>query len=211
MTASGLDPDDSLRLTVGGRTLEILRAPSVGARELVETRPYWSVIWPSTRALVDVIAALPELGGKRVLDLGCGLGVLGLVAAARGAEVVLGDYRAEAVESVRLSAERNGLTVEAIVLDWNAPPADLGLFDGIIAADVFYEDGMLRGVLRFIKRFLAEDGIAWIADPHRVMTGGVDGAARLFGLECNTTILTNGRTFEGGVVLYELWKRKRRG
>ncbi|MBI4815932.1 MAG: methyltransferase domain-containing protein [Deltaproteobacteria bacterium] len=207
---SDSEPDEPLRLTVGDRTLEFLRSKQPEARELVATRPYWSVVWPSTKALLEVLLAVPDLSGRRILDLGCGLGVLGLVAAARGADVVLGDIRPEAVASVKASAVRNRLDVKVVELDWNNPPDPLGPFDGILAADVFYEDGMLRGVLRFVRKHLSDDGIAWIADPNRVMPGGVDGAARLSGLECNASTLTQGRTFEGGVILYELWKRKHR-
>ena len=55
--------------------------------------PYWSRPWPSAVALATVIARRPDLvKGKRVLDLGCGLGVAGLAAALGGAkEVVMAD------------------------------------------------------------------------------------------------------------------------
>jgi len=55
--------------------------------------PYWSRPWPSAVALATVISRRPDLvEGKRVLDLGCGLGVAGLAAALGGAkEVVMAD------------------------------------------------------------------------------------------------------------------------
>jgi predicted nicotinamide N-methyase len=76
---------------VGEVTLSLLRpaAPEAlideGAFERDEFLPYWAELWPAATALA---AALPaQLGGVRVVELGCGLGVPSLVAAARGAEV----------------------------------------------------------------------------------------------------------------------------
>jgi 2-polyprenyl-3-methyl-5-hydroxy-6-metoxy-1,4-benzoquinol methylase len=142
-----------------------------------------------------------------VLDLGCGIGAAGLAAAAKGATAVCADIRPEAVALVLKNAERNGLTIEARPVDWNDPPLDLGAFDGIIAADVLYDDGMLRGVLRFVRHHLAPGGLALIADPMRVLPGGVAGAARLHGLESDAAVLHPGSSVIGGVTLYRLWRR----
>jgi hypothetical protein len=79
-----------------------------------------------------------------------------------------------------------------------------------LAADVLYEDGMLRAVIRFIKKHLAQDGIAMIADPMRIADGGVAGACRLHGLDAIDSILVPGKTLTGGVVLYEIQRRVRR-
>ncbi len=99
-----------------------------------EFLPYWAELWPAATALAD---ALPDVRGVRVVELGCGLGVTSLVAAARGAEVVATDWAADAVELLRVNAERNGLAVRAEVRDWREPWEER--FDLALAADVFYE------------------------------------------------------------------------
>ena len=48
-----------------------------------EFMPYWAELWPSGLALAQALPA--RLAGLRVVELGCGLGVPSLVAAARGA------------------------------------------------------------------------------------------------------------------------------
>ncbi len=175
-----------------------------------KTDPYWAYLWPSARALANVVADLPDIQGRRVLDLGCGLGAVGLTARAKGADVLLVDIRTEALELVRRNAERNALEVETRLLDFSDPPADLGLFDTIFAADVLYADGMLRAVIRFLKKHLAPDGLAMITDPMRIEDGGVAGACRLHGMEAIDSVLVPGRTLTGGVVLYEIQRRVRR-
>ena len=96
--------------------------------------PYWAELWPAGLALAE---ALPEgLGGLAVVELGCGLGVPSLVAAARGARVTAVDWAADAVALLRENAARNGLAVDAVHADWRLFD---GNFDLALAADVLYE------------------------------------------------------------------------
>lgn len=47
--------------------------------------PYWCRLWPSAVALAQFILQQPELvKGKRVCDIGCGLGLAGIAAALAG-------------------------------------------------------------------------------------------------------------------------------
>lgn len=198
-------------MTVAGREL-VLEAgsetdPSYQSKSAADDKPFWAYLWPSAIALAEVIGGGPSLEGKRVLDLGCGLGLAGFAAALRGARVLAADIRPEAVALVLRNAAANGLTLEARAVDWDRPPPDLGLFDGILAADVLYDDGMLRGVLRFVRRHLAPEGLALITDPNRVLPGGIQGAARLVGLEPGAVPLHPGTSVGGGVTMF--WLRHR--
>ena len=68
---------------------------------------------PSTRLVLDFVAR--ELrGGARVLDYGCGSGILAIAAAKLGAgQVDAVDVDPQAVEVTRANAERNGVAVRA--------------------------------------------------------------------------------------------------
>ena len=56
-----------------------------------EGDPYWTRAWPSSIALASLILSRPELvRGKRVADLGCGLGLAGMAAAFAGKQVLIG-------------------------------------------------------------------------------------------------------------------------
>jgi predicted nicotinamide N-methyase len=73
----------------------------------------------------------------RVVELGCGLGLPSLVAAARGARVKATDWAAEAIGLLRDNAVRNGLELTAVQRDWRLPWDER--FDLALAADVLYE------------------------------------------------------------------------
>ncbi len=107
-----------------------------------EFLPYWAELWPAATALAE---ALPDVAGLRVVELGCGLGVPSLVAAARGARVTATDWAEDAIELLRTNAERNRLGLVAEVRDWRLPWPDR--FDLVLAADVLYEQRNVEPVL----------------------------------------------------------------
>ena len=107
-----------------------------------EYLPYWAELWPAATALAE---SLPDVSGLRVVELGCGLGVTSLVAAARGAEVTATDWSADAIELLRSNAARNRLSLRAEVRDWREPWAER--FDLALAADVLYERRNVAPVL----------------------------------------------------------------
>jgi predicted nicotinamide N-methyase len=139
-------------LVVGGVELALLRPSS--PEELIdetvfeddEFLPYWAELWPASLALA---AALPEVAGLRVVELGCGLGLPSLVAAARGAEVTATDWAADAVELLRDNAARNRLEVRVEVRDWREPWDER--FDLAVAADVLYEQRNVEPLLERLR------------------------------------------------------------
>ncbi|HEX7525936.1 MAG TPA: methyltransferase domain-containing protein [Gaiellaceae bacterium] len=111
-----------------------------------EFLPYWAELWPAATALAE---ALPDVAGLRVVELGCGLGVPSLVAAARGAEVTATDWSADAIDLLRGNAARNGVELRAEVRDWREPWPER--FDLALAADVLYEERNVAPVLARLR------------------------------------------------------------
>lgn len=206
-------PSEVVQLELGGLTLSLEQASDLTAlaRENLRTQedPVWLYLWPSGRALARVVADQESLSGRRTLELGAGIGAAGLAAAARGADVILSDREPEALEFLTRNRDRNRLQAQVMALDFTHGPKDLGQFDLILASDVFYGDGMMAGVLRFLRRHLGPEGLALITDPMRVQPAGVSGAARLHGLEVQSIMLEPGGVLTGGVTLYQLRKRAR--
>jgi predicted nicotinamide N-methyase len=173
---------------VAGVELALLRPESPetlideAAFERDEFLPYWAELWPAALALAD---ALPDVRGLRVVELGCGLGVTSLVAAAKGADVTATDWAPEAVELLRLNAARNGIALRVEVRDWREPWGER--FDLALAADVLYERRNVEPLLQRLDELAPEALVALAGRPYEsefveraVATGrGVEHVGRL--------------------------------
>lgn len=179
--------------------------PTYRGRSKDDEKPHWAYVWASSRALARMILAGPDLTGKRVIELGCGLGLGSLAAAMKGAQVVATDIRPEAIALIEKNARANGVQVEGRILDILGPTEDLGSFDGIIAADIFYYEGVMGGTLRFMRRHLRPDGLGLVVDPYRIEPVGVLGAARLSGCVVQATQLPAHGT---PLILYSMLQRE---
>ena len=140
-----------------------------------EKMPYYALLWPSSKALAAPVLSPDVLGddewrGQRVLDLGCGLGLVGLAAMARGASVTFLDWEPTALRLAEASAGASGFVGARggtfVAADWRTPPP-LEPFDRILGADVLYEHRNAPGVAAFLAAHLAPGGEAWIVDPGR--------------------------------------------
>jgi len=142
-----------------------------------ERMPYWAEPWPAGLAFAARLldGGLPAIAGRRVLELGSGLGTVGIAAALAGAaHVTFSDWFPESLAAALENARLNGVPEErtaALLLDWRRPPADLR-FEAIVGADLLYEMRNAVPLLGAIKATLAPEGGAWIADPDRITASG---------------------------------------
>ena len=133
-----------------------------------ERLPYWADLWPSAQILANEVAIM-RLAGQRVLELGCGLGVVALGAALAGAEVLATDYYDDALLFAWLNVEANsGKHIATRMIDWTDLPENLGKFDVVLASDVLYEHRYAALVAEAIARTLVKGGEAIVADPGRI-------------------------------------------
>jgi predicted nicotinamide N-methyase len=155
-----------------------------------EYLPYWAALWPAALLLADAVAAwppAPRAAPPLVLELGCGVGLVGLVAADRGYRVLLSDYDKDALAFAALNARNNGLApVQTRHLDWRRAYPDLRA-DRILAADVLYEARNLLPVARFVAAHLAAGGTALLADANRSVADPFPSIAQACGLTVKTT------------------------
>jgi predicted nicotinamide N-methyase len=135
--------------------------------DFVPEPPYWAHLWIGARALARSLADGDRLAGKSVLDLGCGLGLPGLVAAALGAEVWFADREAAALEFVRESARQNDLQrVRCVELDFVHGALDR-TFDLLLGAELVYDPQSYRPLCAFLERHLAPQGVIHLTDAFR--------------------------------------------
>ena len=130
-----------------------------------ERIPYWAEVWPAAVALGRKLIAT-DLRGRRAIELGAGVGLCGVSAARAGAEVLITDYEAAALDCARMNAALNEVTVTTAQLDWREPGWPSG-FDLVLAADVIYEARNVAPLAERIPEILAPGGTALITDPGR--------------------------------------------
>ena len=133
--------------------------------------PYWADVWPASHMLAQVLLAGDWPAGHTALEIGCGVGLPGIVALSLGMHVIFSDYDATAVDFAARNATANGYdNFETLPLDWRLPPAfQVPL---ILAADVIYEERNIPSLIAFIKAVLAPDGLCLLSDPDRSTKGG---------------------------------------
>jgi predicted nicotinamide N-methyase len=127
--------------------------------------PYWAHLWSGA---VVLAGAVPRDAG-RVVELGCGLGLPGLVAARRGARVTFVDRAAAALVFVRRSAAANGVAAECVAADFTQGSLR-GRFDLVLAAEVLYDPARFADTAAAIRRHLAPGGRALVSDAARTDT-----------------------------------------
>jgi predicted nicotinamide N-methyase len=134
----------------------------------VEHVPYGFLLWESAVALAKVLAQRGnQLRGKRVLELGAGVGLSGLVAQALGAEVWQTDHRADLLVLAEQNARQNGIAMPHQFLadwrTWDHTPQ----YDFILGADILYERAMHPYLAPIFRQNLVPGGQLLLADPSR--------------------------------------------
>jgi predicted nicotinamide N-methyase len=127
-------------------------------RRVMDNPLYWTFCWASGQVLARFLLEQPQwVRGKRVLDFGCGSGVVAIAAAQAGAaRVVACDIDPLALVATRLNARRSGVSLE-LAGDFFSVPGEI---DIVIVADVLYD----RANLSWLERFVARAPQVLIAD-----------------------------------------------
>ena len=113
--------------------------------------------------------ALPRStrGGKRsVLDLGCGMGLSGTIAAALGYRVLFADIEPPALLFARLNSLPFADRIRTRRLNWRVDRLN-ERFDLILGADILYEKLQWEFLEPFWRHHLAQDGAILLGEPGR--------------------------------------------
>lgn len=134
-----------------------------------ERMPYWAELWPSSILMADTIHRYSlTLPNAPWLELGCGPGLAGLMAARAGRKGICTDYMSEALWLAEVNAVQNGCgdQIAFRLLDWRSPESDRS-FPWILAGDVAYETRNFEPLLDCFDRLLAPGGEIWLGEPGR--------------------------------------------
>jgi SAM-dependent methyltransferase len=114
--------------------------------------------------IAPAFAALGDVRGKRVLDLGCGHGMASVVLARRGAQVTACDLSPGYLREARARADANGVNVRFIACNGERLPFADGAFERIWGNAILHHLDLVQATAE-LHRILAPGGIAVFCEP----------------------------------------------
>jgi predicted nicotinamide N-methyase len=134
---------------------------------------YWDRIWPSEVALSECLIHRffpTKLQGAKVLEIGCGTGLAGVVAARLGAFTMFSDLVPIALEATKESCLLNHIShFDTCLLNWTEKIGPKKFcYDLVIGSEVFYDEGILAKISHVLEQVLAPEGKGLFCDPNRL-------------------------------------------
>jgi predicted nicotinamide N-methyase len=127
---------------------------------------YWAALWSASLPTAAAVLRGTWQQSRRALEIGCGIGLVGLAGLAAGLDVTFSDAIPTAAQLALENARQNGFrNASSSAFDWRAPPATR--FPVILASDVLYDRSDHPLLVGLLNRTLTGDGIGWIGDPGR--------------------------------------------
>jgi len=155
--------------------------------------PLWAKIWEPSVILADHLASMPVNSEKRFLEIGSGLGLVGIVASSFGHKVTMTEYNYDAINFARANAHINDCSnLKIMELDWNRPELE-GTFDKIMGSEVIYMEKSFYPILRLFRTYLKEDGEILLAErPRRSSIEFFRQMSERFNVRAQKKIIRNG-------------------
>ncbi len=161
---------DVERVTVAGKEFYFLHVADLMPLFHMDTHenapefPFWVKIWEASLVLSEFLARMKPKEGQRLLELGAGMAVPGMVASSYGHDVTVTDYEDEIMDFVRASAIFNGCSsLKCEALDWFEPREELGTFEVIIGSELLFHERFFPPLLEVMKKYLAPGGVIYMS------------------------------------------------
>jgi predicted nicotinamide N-methyase len=167
--------------------------------------PFWTMLWPASLVLGRFVSQLEAGPGKVMLELGAGLGLVGLVAAAHGHRVVISDHDLRALRLARASAQHNLLDrVSFVAFDWRRPCLARA-FDFIVGAEILYRPVLYPVLAELLRTHLTPGGHAYLALSERPFAVAFFDLIRQdFQVRCRRFTLHDDQGNDERILLYEV-------
>ncbi|MCW3086882.1 MAG: methyltransferase protein [Sediminibacterium sp.] len=131
--------------------------------------PFWAKIWPTAEEMAAFLKAEPHwITGKRVLELGAGIGLPSFTMAQHAAGMIISDHAAGAVSLIEKNIQYLDLPhVRAMCLDWNHFPDGIQT-ETLLLSDINYAPDQFGPLLTLIRKFLAQGATIILSTPQRI-------------------------------------------
>lgn len=145
---------------------------------------FFGTLWPAgivlAEAMVDVDAS-----DRRVLEVGCGLALAGIVAHGRDLDITVSDHHPLGERFLLRNLELNAMRpLPFLDISWSEPNPTLGRFDLVIGSDILYERGHPEQLATFLHAHTNPGADVMIVDPGRHRSGELSRRMAAQGFDC---------------------------
>lgn len=129
--------------------------------------PLFGVVWDSSEVLAHLMADF-AIAGKRILEVGCGIGLTSLLLNNRHADITATDYHPEVGEFLSKNVQLNqGASIPFVRTGWGDVDSEMGKFDLVVGSDLLYESGHAELLSAFIDQHAKPLCEVIVVDPGR--------------------------------------------
>lgn len=129
--------------------------------------PMFGVIWPSSQVLANYLQDF-DIKNKRILEVGCGIGLVSLLLNSRLANITATDFHPEVEKYLNINVHLNdGKKIPFVRTGWDDNISILGKFDLIVGSDLLYEKDHAKSLSSFINQHAKVKVEVILADPGR--------------------------------------------
>jgi predicted nicotinamide N-methyase len=155
-------------VTINGQRISLFTPGSldrfIDPVDTMQNFPLWAKIWEASILLASYLTGLPANPQKTMLEIGSGLGLVGVAAAKAGHCITMSERDPDALNFARANALANGFPEMAIErLDWHAPRLE-NRFDYIVGSEIVYQSKAIDCLEALFDRCLNPEGTIILAE-----------------------------------------------
>jgi predicted nicotinamide N-methyase len=155
-----------VRLHLADDSLELWEATQVAVDRGDLPPPFWAFVWAGGQALARHVLDLDVAGGRDVVDVATGSGLVAIAAALCGARTVTAyDVDPLAVAAARMNARLNGVDIDVRAADVRDVAVEPGTL--VTTGDVFYDETIAAAMLPALAGLAGAGAEVLVGDPHR--------------------------------------------
>lgn len=132
----------------------------IDKEDIMKDFPLWAKIWEPSVVLAHELSHMSPEGAGNILEIGCGVGVAGIVGAYFGHNITMTEYDTHALNFARANAILNlgsYRNIRIIRLDWRSPSLR-DKFNIIIGSEIIYREEDFLYILTLLKNHLNPQG-----------------------------------------------------
>jgi EEF1A lysine methyltransferase 3 len=163
---------ETVPLRIGDKVLEIVQLKDYEEYILdqidasdpnVTEAPFWAKLWEASFLLAYFLGKQPVNPDHHLLEIGAGIGIVGVYAGLCGHRITITDINEDALRFARANALLNGLPgLEVRKLDWS-DPGETRQYDVIVGSEVVYDRRSYPLLVSFLHRALMPDGVIFLS------------------------------------------------